>query len=60
MKEKIVQLIKDMHVDSKSKSYEAEKKLCKILTEVINKKYADEMEKQLLNLGLIKEQIIIF
>ena len=42
MKEKIVQLIKDMHVDSKSKSYEAEKKLCKILTEVINKKYAIE------------------
>ena len=31
-----------MHVDSKSKSYEAEKELCKILTEVVNKKDAFE------------------
>ena len=42
MKEKIVQLIKDMHVDSKSKSYEAEKELCEILTKIVNKKEAFE------------------
>lgn len=42
MKEKILNLLEDMSSDSKSASYEAEKKLCKILNEVIDKLYAVE------------------
>lgn len=37
MKEKILTLLREMTNDSKSASYKAEKELCKILTEVINK-----------------------
>ena len=37
MKEKILTLLREMPNDSKSASYKAEKELCSILTEVINK-----------------------
>jgi hypothetical protein len=37
MKEKILTLLREMTSDSRSASYKAEKELCKILTEVINK-----------------------
>lgn len=37
MKEKILALLREMTNDSKSASYKAEKELCNILTEVINK-----------------------
>lgn len=42
MKEKILTLLREMRNDSKSASYKAEKELCKILTEVINKLYTVE------------------
>ena len=42
MKEKILALLREMTNDSKSVSYKAEKELCAILTEVINKFYAIE------------------
>lgn len=37
MKEKILSLLREMTNDSKSVSYKAERELCNILTEVINK-----------------------
>lgn len=42
MKEKILALLKEMTNDSKSVSYKAEKELCNILTEVINKLHTIE------------------
>lgn len=42
MKEKILALLREMTNDSKSVSYEAEKELCNILTEVINKLHTIE------------------
>lgn len=42
MKEKILTLLRKMTNDSKSVSYEAEKELCNILTEVINKLHTIE------------------
>lgn len=47
MKEKILELLREMTNDSKSASYKAEKELCNILTGVIDKLY--EVEK---NVGL--------
>lgn len=42
MKEKILALLREMTNDSKSVSYKAEKELCNILTEVINKLHTIE------------------
>lgn len=42
MKEKILTLLKEMTNDSKSASYKAERELCSILTEVINKLHTVE------------------
>jgi hypothetical protein len=42
MKEKILYLLREMTNDSKSVSYKAEKQLCNILTEVINKLHTIE------------------
>ena len=42
MKEKILTLLREMRNDSKSASYKAEKELCKILTEVIDKLHTIE------------------
>lgn len=42
MKEKILALLKEMENDSKSVSHKAEKELCNILTEVMNKLYTIE------------------
>ena len=42
MKEKILTLLREMASDSKSASYKAEKELCKILTEVIDKLHTVE------------------
>lgn len=42
MKEKILTLLREMTNDSKSVSYKAEKELCNILTEVINKLHTIE------------------
>ena len=42
MKEKVLHLLKEMTNDSKSVSYKAEKELCKILTNVINKLHTIE------------------
>lgn len=42
MKEKILALLREMTNDSKSISYKAEKELCNILTEVINKLHTIE------------------
>jgi hypothetical protein len=42
MKEKILYLLREMTNDSKSASYKAEKQLCNILTEVINKLHTIE------------------
>lgn len=42
MKEKILDLLREMTNDSKSISYKAEKELCNILTEVINKLHTIE------------------
>lgn len=42
MKNKILKLLREMTNDSKSVSYKAEKELCNILTEVINKLHAIE------------------
>jgi hypothetical protein len=42
MKEKILTLLREMTSDSKSASYKAEKELCKILTEVIDKLHTIE------------------
>lgn len=42
MKQKILELLNGMAVDSKSTSYKCEKELCKILTSVIDKKYKIE------------------
>ena len=39
MKEKILQLLKDMNNDSKSFSYKAEKELCEILNSVLKKRH---------------------
>lgn len=42
MKQKIIELLNGMAVDSKTASYECEKELCKILTSVIDKKHKIE------------------
>ena len=42
MKDKILALLREMTNDSKSVSYKAEKELCNILTEVINKLHTIE------------------
>lgn len=42
MKKKILTLLREMRNDSKSASYKAEKELCKILTEVIDKLHTVE------------------
>ena len=42
MKEKILTLLREMTNDSRSASYKAEKELCKILTEVIDKLHTIE------------------
>lgn len=42
MKEKILTLLREMRNDSKSASYKAEKELCEILTEVIDKLHTVE------------------
>lgn len=42
MKEKILTLLREMTNDSRSASYKAEKELCKILTEVIDKLHTVE------------------
>lgn len=42
MKEKIITLLREMTNDSRSASYKAEKELCKILTEVIDKLHTIE------------------
>ena len=42
MKEKILALLREMTNDSKSVSYKAEKEICAILTEVINKLHTIE------------------
>jgi hypothetical protein len=42
MKQKILELLNGMSVDSKTASYQCEKELCKILTSVIDKKHKIE------------------